>query len=560
MPRNGVPGAHTEQVSAAKPRQADMLIRLAEASDLYHTPDDTAFADLAINGHRETWAIRSSGFRRWLTRRFYEATDGAPNAEAMQSALAIIEAKAHFDGGERPVHVRTAGLDDKLYLDLADAGWRAVEINADGWRVTGAPPVRFRRARGMLPLPVPVSGGKLTELRGLVNVRDDRDMVLIVAWLLAALRDRGPYPLLALSGEQGSAKSVLAAMLRALVDPNTVALRAPPRDDRDLYIAATNGHVIVLDNLSSLPAWLSDALCRLSTGGGFATRQLYKDTDEVLLEAMRPIILTAIEDVATRGDLADRAMRAILDPIADDRRRPEREIWVQFEAARPRILGVLLDAVAHGLRHLATTRLDRLPRMADFALWVTACETALWNAGKFISAYDANRAEMDKTVIEDDGVATAVLSLMVARQSWNGTAQILLPLLVDNAGDAAKAKTWPVTPRALSGRLRRVAPSLRRVGISVAFGKRQAAGRPITIYQNREAFDRHNRHDRHDPGDSAASGDDGRMIDDGTTVRTVIPTVTPNPREFAADDGHDGDDGDMLPDSASDREPAEWTL
>jgi hypothetical protein len=169
VPRNGIPGAHTEQVPAAKPPQAGVLIRLAEAGELYHTPDGTAFADLAVNGHRETWAIRSRGFRRWLAARYYEATGGAPNAEAMQSALAIIEARAHFDGTERPVHVRVAGLDDRLYLDLADPGWRATEIDAHGWRIVASPPVRFRRAAGVLPLPTPVPGGSLAELRGLIN-------------------------------------------------------------------------------------------------------------------------------------------------------------------------------------------------------------------------------------------------------------------------------------------------------------------------------------------------------------------------------------------------------
>jgi hypothetical protein len=159
----------------------------------------------------------------------------------------------------------------------------------------------------------------------------------------------------------------------------------------------------------------SDTLCRLSTGGGFATRQLYTDSDEVLLDAMRPIVLTGIEDVVTRGDLADRSIPVRLDPIPEERRRSEREIWAQFEAARPRILGALLDAMAHGLRHLATTRLDRLPRMADFAVWVTACEGAVWKPGIFLSAHSTNRAEMDETVIEADAVATAVRSLMAAR-------------------------------------------------------------------------------------------------------------------------------------------------
>jgi hypothetical protein len=163
------------------PRQSDILIDLAQSADLFHAPDGTCFADLDINGHRETWPIRAKGFRRWLARRFFEATGGAPNSEALQSALNVIEAKAHFDAPERSVHIRVGGLDGKLYLDLGDETWRAVEIDATGWRVIDDPSVRFRRASGMQPLAIPVSGGSVATLRSFLNVQSDADFVLVVA-------------------------------------------------------------------------------------------------------------------------------------------------------------------------------------------------------------------------------------------------------------------------------------------------------------------------------------------------------------------------------------------
>ena len=238
----------------------------------------------------------------------------------------MIEAKANYDATERIVHIRVGGLDGRLYLDLVDETWRAVEITTTGWRVIDDPPVRFRRAAGMRALPVPVRGGSVETLRSFLNVRSDADFVLVVAWALAALRNRGPYPVIALSGEQGSAKSSFSAILRALLDPNTAPLRALPREDRDLFIAASNGHVLAFDNVSGLPAWISDTLCRLATGGGFAVRQLYTDQDEVLFDATRPVILNGIEDIITRPDLADRAILMMLEPIPEERRRPEQEL------------------------------------------------------------------------------------------------------------------------------------------------------------------------------------------------------------------------------------------
>jgi hypothetical protein len=465
------------------PTQADILIDLARTAELFHAPDGTGFADLDINGHRETWPIRGKGFRRWLARRFFEATEGAASSEALQSALNVIEARAYFDAPERIVHVRVGELDGKLYLDLGDEAWRAVEIDTAGWRVIDRPPVRFRRSSGMQPLPVPIRGGSIAALRSFLNVQADADFVLVVVWALAVLRDRGPYPVLVLSGEQGSSKSTVSKMLRILLDPNTAPLRALPREDRDLFIAAKNGRVLAFDNVSGLPAWISDTLCRLATGGGFAVRQLYTDQDEVLFDATRPVILNGIEDIVTRPDLADRAVFLTLEPIPEERRQPEAELWAAFETERPRLLGVLLDAVVEGLKRLPTTHLPKLPRMADFALWAAACETALWSAGTFWAAYCRNCDDAVEGVIEADPVAAAVRALMASRTEWTGTASELLGALAEQADErVAKAKTWPESPRALAGRLRRAATFLRKIGVEIGFEREgRARARIIRI-------------------------------------------------------------------------------
>ena len=455
-----------------RPSQADILIELAKPADLFDASDGTAFADIEVNGHRETWPIPSKGFRRWLNGRFYEETGGAPNSQALQLAQNVFEAKAHYGGQKHVVHVRVGEADGRLYLDLCDDAWRAVEIDAQGWRVIDNPPVRFRRSASMKALPRPVEGGSINELRRLLNVRSDNHFVLVVSCALACLNTRGPYPLLVVSGEQGSAKSTFSAMVRALVDPNVAPLRALPREDRDLFIAATNSHVLAFDNVSGLPLWTSDALCRLSTGGSFATRELYTDGDEMLFEASRPVILNGITDIVTRPDLVDRAIPITLDPIPDERRRSERELWAAFDAEHPRILGVLLDAVVRGLAMLPHTALEMLPRMADFALWATACETALWPAGTFMSAYCRNRDEAVDDAVDADPISSAVRGLMLRQPEWAGTATDLLAALSNEAGNPiASTKGWPESAKALSNRLRRAATFLRKVGIEIASGR-----------------------------------------------------------------------------------------
>jgi len=463
---NEPPDAEQER----KPKQADILINVVkEGAPLFHTPDGVAYADIEVNGHRETWPIKSQSFKRWLRRRFYEATGGAPNSEALQTAIGMIESVAMFDGDERSVYLRVAADGNVLYIDLANSDWQAIEIDATGWRVISRPPVRFRRAAGMLALPRPERGGSVEALRDFLNVKDG-DFVLTVAWLLAALRNTGPYPVLTVSGEQGSAKSTCSTILRALVDPNTAPLRALAREDRDLFIAATNGHVLAFDNISRLPTWISDTLCRLATGGGFAVRQLYTDQDEVLFDAMRPVILNGIEDVIERPDLADRAIFLTLEPIGEERRRPEAELWAEFEAERPRIIGALLDTMVVGLANRARVKLATLPRMADFAIWATACEPALWRAGTFGAAFDANRKELIEGVLDADAIATAIRGLMAAREEWVGTSSQLLHALEEVVGErVAKSKNWPSSAEALGRGLRRPATFLRKVGIEISF-------------------------------------------------------------------------------------------
>jgi hypothetical protein len=482
-PRLQAVAAHCELCPV---NSAHVLLDLASAAArLFHAPDGTAFADIIVDSHRETWPLRSSRFRAWLRQQYYERTWDAPSPAALNAALNVLEAQAQFDGPERTVSVRIAEHGGSIYLDLADEFWRCVEVSPRGWRIAADPPVRFRRPAGMLALPLPVRGGAIELLAPLLNLPGQDQFVLVVSWLMGALRAGGPYPLLAVAGEQGSAKTVLSKMLRALVDPHVAPVRALPREERELFIAAHNSHVMAFDNLTGLPPWLSDTLCRLTSGGAFAVRQLYTDQNEVMFTAVRPVILNGIEEVVTRPDLADRAVLLTLDPITDQQRRPEQALWQAFERARPQILAALLDRAVQGLQALPYVRLERLPRMADFALWVAACETASWAPGTFEAAYWSNRRSAIEDVIDADPVAACVRHLMAETSEWTGSASDLLRagLALEEAAPYRGRTDWPKTPRALAGRLRRAQTFLRTLGVEIRFAREGRIGaRMIKIH------------------------------------------------------------------------------
>ena len=525
-----------------KERIVDKLIKIAinqsdgnhpDAGGLFHAPNSVAYADIRIGGRRETWSIRSRGFRQWLVRVYYEVNKTAPNSEALQTAIGLAEARAVIDGPEREVFVRTGAYGGKLYIDLANQNWEVVEIDATGWRIVTAPSVRFRRSAGMRPLPRPVRGGSLNVLRSFLNVSSDEEFVLATCWVLAALRNTGPYPVLALSGEQGSAKSTFATLLRWLIDPNVAFLRSLPREERDLAISANNSHVLAFDNISSLSPWISDALCRIATGAGFATRQLYSDTDEILLDASRPVILTGIVDVVTRADLADRALAIKLDPIEETKRRSEREFMTAFMAAASEILGALLDGMVHGVRELPRVHLKSRPRLADFAEWASACEGAFWKPGTFMKAYDSNRQHLNEVALDADLIGTAIQALMATRIEWVGKPSDLLKSLNLIADESqTRAKEWPVNANSLGRSLRRCAPLLRRAGIAVHFaadGKRTITLKCLAEYErNSSSVSSASSAAEAKPNDFNGKGGGNETDDALTTLTTPRPSSSAN--------------------------------
>ena len=310
----------------------------------------------------------------------------------------MIEALAEYGGAESKVCKRV-GLDEgSLYINLCDPQWEAVEITSTGWRIIEKPKLRFTRARPMRELPAPARDGRIEDLRRFLNLTDD-GFVLAVAWLLAALLETGPHPVLVLTGEQGSAKSTCARVLQSLVDPHDAGLRSPPCQVRDLFIATRSAHVLAFDNLGEIPTWLSNALCCISTGGSFSTRELYTDDEEIVIEAKRPLILNGIDNIVRHGDLADRAIFLDLQPIPDAERKTEDELWRSFEEVRPKILGALLDASVKGMERYASIEVDQLPGMADFARWVVACELALFPEGTFMAAYTGNRYGANAAIV-----------------------------------------------------------------------------------------------------------------------------------------------------------------
>lgn len=487
-PMGAVVELHPKQPKASpsgKPKgQAAAMLALFEAhqGEAFRSLDDKPLFCLTDDGRRQTMQLPKAV--KTLALWQYQQTGQPATAHSREEVKNHLEALAEA-GPKRQTWLRVAEYDGALYLDLGDDSWRVVRIASEGWEVIDRPPVYFVRPGGMLPLPVPVRGGSVAELFDLINVPDSDGQALVLGWLVSTLRPSQSKPLLALHSEQGSAKSTTARMLAEVIDPQQAGLRIRPKDEETVMVATQNAWVVAYDNLSAMPPWLSDLLCCLSTGASYTARTKYSDASETVMRAKRPVLLTSIEDIASRSDLLDRMIVLTLPTIPEARRRTEQAVLAAFNIAHPRILGALLDAAAHALRTLPDVKLDALPRMADFAYWAIAAESGLGlSPGAFLTAYRENRQDAHGQALDACPIVEPLDHFMSDVSEWTGTATELLAGLDRKSDDKARSHPkWPKDGPRLSGLLQRIAPNLRSRGLYIT-QRRESGGqrkRLITI-------------------------------------------------------------------------------
>ena len=437
------------------------LVRLALAQyRLAVSTDDEPFA-VPVLGPPIVRPLRGGkgSLRAALADAYFTAAGKVAPQQALTEALLTLEGRAQQQNAER-LHLRVADHAGVHYLDLGDPTGRAVAVSAAGWQVVAAVPVLFRRTQLTGALPVPASDGTLEELWGLLNVAH-ADRPLVLAWLVAALLPDVPHPVLALRGEQGVGKSTATRTLAGLLDPSPAQVRKPPREVDAWVTAASGSWVVAVDNVSTVAAWWSDALCRSVTGDGDVRRRLYSDADLTVFSFRRVVLLNGIDLGAVRDDLAERLLTVELRRIGEHGRRLDADLAAQWAQAHPRILGAVLDLAVKVLAVLPDLRLDRLPRMADFARVLAAVDRVLGTAG--LAAYVGQAGDLAADAVDSDAVLSAIAETV--RELWVGTAAELLERITPDADDRRRMpKDWPKDARTLTGLLRRRGPSLRRVG------------------------------------------------------------------------------------------------
>ncbi len=448
-----------------KHSQASSLVAFLKGKTrLFHDLNSDVYVqDLETS---ETRRLEGRQFRDWLVASFYEETGIAPRDQSVREALSTLAGLGRYHGECLPVHVRVAQHDGAYFLDLAEAGKsRAVKIEAGRWEVVSDPPVRFVRSETMRPLPEPRRGGDLSVLWQLVNIPEDARL-LVMAWMGECFRPDTPFPILEFVSEQGGAKSTTQTVLRRLIDPNACDLRAAPKTVEDVFVSAGLNWLVSYENISYLSAPMQDALCVLATGGGFATRRFYTNTEESVITVKRPIVLNGISVAVTAQDLIDRALSVEMPVIRE--RIDITDLWARFDSERERLLGAVLDMVADALRRLPRMHLspeDR-PRLVEFARFGMACAEAVGKTGQdFMTQFNASRQESISRTIDAIPVASALIDWFdgQGRRAQEMSIKVLFQEIETRKPPNTDA--WPRSAKGFADALRRVAPALRQLGI-----------------------------------------------------------------------------------------------
>ncbi|HHF7367640.1 TPA: hypothetical protein ACPSKY_002779 [Legionella bozemanae] len=454
----------TETEKSSRQDQASTIVNFAmEKMELFHDKNADVYAQ--DQATRETRRLDSRSFKDWLVSNYYEMTGKSPREQSVREALGTLAGMARFKGMCHEVHIRVAKHNNAYYLDLGDDKNHAIRIIPGEWTLIDNPPVRFLRTETMRPLAIPVPGGDLSSLWQIVNIPEN-DRLLVIAWLIESLRPDTPFPVLELIGEQGSAKSTTQTMLRRLIDPNACDLRAAPKTVEDIFVTGGVNWLVSYENISHLSPQMQDALCILATGGGFAKRKLYSDSDESVINVKRPIVLNGISAAITAQDLIDRAISIETPNITN--RMEINEIQHTYEEKHPLLLGALLEIFAQSLARLSTIQLPsgKCPRLIEFTrLGMAIAEVVGQTSNEFLEVFNACRYESIARSIDASPVALALIEWFDKRNHQKTDLPLKVLFAQVEVFKPNGTDNWPRSAKGFGDALRRAAPALRQIGI-----------------------------------------------------------------------------------------------
>jgi hypothetical protein len=466
--------------SSPKTKQSEIIIEIAKkmCKQFFHDQFNTAYAVVVLGDHTEVIALDNKRFKNYICGIYYETKNSVPNAESIKGAINVLKYEADFKGDMIPLQLRVASYDsdDSILYDLTNKDWDIVRITAEGWNIEKSP-IIFRRYSNQLPQVFPSRDYEqdvFDQFINLVNVKDDDNKLLLKCYIIALFVPGIQKAIQMLHGDQGAAKTTFQELEKMLVDPSSILTLAFPRDTNEFIQKLAHNYIAYFDNVSHIPDWISDILCRAVTGSGFSKRQLWTDDDDIVYNFIRCVGFNGINLAATKADLLDRGLIIQLSKISKKDRRLRSDILSEFYELRPKLLGYIFNILVKVLGTMSSVELDELTRMADFA---KICETISRCMGNkdnaFIDAYNRNIQLQTEQVLESNIIAPIIVKFMEDKSKWTGSATELLGYMEPIAEQMrinTRSRGYPKSPNALSKKLNEIKATLGEIGISITKG------------------------------------------------------------------------------------------
>ena len=473
----------------------EMIKQMAESAVNQH---NMPYIKVLVDKQEKIIPMNSQEFHDWIRLNFMEYLGEPVSSGSLKEAIEHSTSLARTTGSKIQTYLRNAYVKKSAYVDLANEKGQVVKIDKNGWDLNNQPEVYFTRSPSTAELPLAIGNGHFTELVSpYLNLEDANAKYLLIAAIVSAFFDLPSKPFLLINGEQGSAKSTTTRIIGELLDPSTVKTMVTPSSKDNLMLAAANCMILRLDNASKLSEKMMNIVCQLSTGLGFRKRKLYTDTDEIVFEITRMVILNGIEsDLVTAPDLLSRCIQLHLPSISSQQRKTETKLWEDFYRDRPAILGALYDVVSKVIAVIDDVDVEDSTRLTDFCRVGVAVEKVMdWPEGAFIKAIKEMQAQAMEMALDADVIAVGIKKVMETRSSWSGTAEELLRLMNRLSGyELSSQAKWPTSARSLGIRLVRISPALREQGIDIK--KTKSNARTITITNANKVVSSGDRHHR----------------------------------------------------------------
>ncbi|MFA5348990.1 MAG: hypothetical protein WC309_01300 [Candidatus Paceibacterota bacterium] len=469
----------------ANKKKAQIVIRIVQdypESELFRDQFSIGYISFLNNGSKKVMRLRSTDFKKWVSYQFWLNKGETLGSEVINSVINVLEGFSNFhkDSKQHHLDVRISQNELGFWYDIGNS--QAVLIDRDHWEIVKNPPILFKHLDHQKTQVEPMPGGDINDLLKFTNLKTEGSKLLFLISIVASFIPNFPHPVLCLHGAQGSGKTTISQISKELIDPSSIGTLTAPRDINEFVQLASHHWFIPLDNISRLPILLSDLICRVVTGAGFSKRELYSDDSDIIYSFKHVVCLNGINLAPEKADLLDRSI--ILELKRLDSFGGEKQLWKDFNIAKPKILGAIFDIIKNSIDFTVEEDISDY-RMSDFVAWGCKIAKAMGRTEKeFLTAYKCNLGLQHGFALDSSPIGQALLYFMKGKKEWSGTASELLVEFnrMINLGDIiidTKSRLWPKDPAWVSKRITEVLPNLSFKGIQVML--RQTGSRSIDI-------------------------------------------------------------------------------